>query len=46
MIVTAGWLAALFAQTGPFWSIVVPALLLAFATFATYLLYRHFARSD
>jgi hypothetical protein len=28
---------------GPFWSYVVPALLLAVATLSTLLLYRHFA---
>jgi len=28
---------------GPLWSWVVPALLLAFASAATWLLYRHFA---
>jgi hypothetical protein len=30
---------------GPFWSVVVPALLLVGALAATYLLYRHFART-
>lgn len=29
--------------SGPFWTIVLPALLLAFSFFATYLLYRRFA---
>ena len=29
--------------SGPLWSVVVPALLLAFAAGATYLLYRRFA---
>ena len=31
---------------GPFWSYVVPALLLAVATLGTLLLYRHFAGDD
>jgi hypothetical protein len=31
---------------GPFWSYVVPALLLAVATMSTYMLYRHFAGKD
>ena len=30
--------------SGPLWSVVVPALLLAVAVAATVLLYRHFAR--
>ncbi len=30
--------------SGPFWSYVVPALLLTLASVATLLLYRHFAR--
>ena len=29
---------------GPFWSIVVPALLLGIASMATWLLYRRFSR--
>jgi len=31
---------------GPFWSYVVPALLLAVATLGTFMLYRHFAGKD
>lgn len=31
---------------GPVWSIVVPAILLAFATAATWMLYRRFSRPD
>jgi hypothetical protein len=29
---------------GPFWSYVVPAVLLIFSSLATYFLYRHFAK--
>ncbi len=31
---------------GPFWSYVVPALLLAVATLSTVMLYRHFAGKE
>ncbi len=31
---------------GPFWSYVVPALLLAVATLSTLMLYRHFAKRE
>ena len=49
VLVQAGKVAPLPAGSpigGPFWSYVVPALLLAVATFATYLLYRHFASEE
>ena len=31
---------------GPFWSVVIPVLLLVVASLATLLLYRHFASQD
>jgi hypothetical protein len=31
---------------GPFWSLVVPGLLFAVSFLATWLLYRHFARTE
>ncbi len=31
---------------GAFWSVVVPALLFALTTAATWLLYRHFSREE
>ena len=48
-IAQAGQVAPLPADSpigGPFWSYVVPALLLAAATLGTYLLYRRFAGED
>jgi hypothetical protein len=48
-VVQAGQAASLPAESpigGPFWSYVVPAMLLAAATLGTYLLYRHFAGEE
>jgi hypothetical protein len=45
----SGDVASLPAQSpigGPLWSYVIPALLLAVASFGTLMLYRHFARQD
>ncbi|UCC84303.1 MAG: hypothetical protein JSW46_05070 [Gemmatimonadota bacterium] len=47
--VQAGTVAPLPAEApigGPLWSYVIPALLLAIATFGTFLLYRHFATRE
>ena len=48
-LVQSGDVAPLPAQSpigGPFWSYVVPALLLAVATLSTFMLYRHFAGKE
>ena len=48
-VLQSGDVAPLPAQSpigGPFWSYVVPALLLAVATLSTFMLYRHFAGKE